>query len=331
MENVPVQAAELKPMSLSELLDRTFTVYRNRFWLFCGLMVMPEIAILICALIVIVAFPISNIGRVAPDPQNPFAALAQLAPRFAASFVAGIIQALFGALALGAVTVAVSEAYLGRMVTIRSAYAIVRKRIFGLFGLILMLILVGIVFLTGGSLAGGIVGGIAMAGFSLVSPVVGVIVMFLLIFVGVVLSSWLMMRFAVSIPAFMLEQRGVVDSMSRSGTLTKGHRSRIFGTVIVMYIVVIVFQVALSLPFLILQTTYQVKGLFPLWIQIGQATTRALAATIASPLIMISIALIYYDVRIRKEAFDLETMMKALEPGTGASGNSGAPPLQPAS
>jgi MFS family permease len=332
MDSIPVQAAELKPMTLSELLDRTFTLYRNRFWLFCGLMVGPEIAILLCSLIVIVAFPIRDLPVATANPQNPFAALASLESRLAATFVAAFVQALFGALALGAVTVAVSELYLGRAATIRGSYEAVRGRIFGLFGLILMLMLVGIAFLTAGSFAGGFAGAIGMIASSLISPVIGVIFLFLFIFAGVIGAVWLLMRFAVSIPAFMLERRGVVESMSRSGALTQGHRNRIFATVIVMYIVLLVFQVALAMPFLILQSTYRVRGLFPLWIQIGQAASAAVASTIAAPLVMIAIALIYYDVRIRKEAFDLESMMGAMNSSTDAGGNAGVPPpLQPAS
>lgn len=332
MDSAPVQAAELKPMTLSELLDRTFSLYRNRFWLFCGLMVGPEIARLACFLVVIVAFPLRDLTVVAPNPQDPFAALAALGPRLAATFAATFVALLFGALALGAVTVAVSELYLGRAATIRGSYEVVRGRIFGLFGLILMLMLVGIAFLTAGSFAGGFAGAIGMIATSLISPVIGVVFLFLFIFGGVIGAFWLLMRFAVSIPAFMLERRGVVESMSRSGTLTHGHRNRIFATVIVMYVVLLVFQVALALPFWIMQSTYRVKGLFPLWIQIGQAVSAAAASIIAAPLLMIAIALIYYDVRIRKEAFDLESMMGAMNSSTDAGGNAGAPPpLQPAS
>jgi hypothetical protein len=68
-----------------------------------------------------------------------------------------------------------------------------------------------------------------------------------------------------------------------------------------------------------------------LWIQIGQSVTAALAGIVAGPLFMITIALIYYDVRIRKEAFDLESMMNALKAPSDTSGNAAAPPMQPAS
>jgi hypothetical protein len=59
-----------------------------------------------------------------------------------------------------------------------------------------------------------------------------------------------------------------------------------------------------------------VKGLLPLWLRIGTSVAGAVASTLAGPLLMITLALIYYDVRIRKEAFDLEAMMAALGPST---------------
>src|ERR1700684_1662077 len=134
MDEVPVRAAELKPMSLSELLDRTFTLYRNRFWLFCGFMVGPEVVRLMCSLIAIVAFPIGDLAMAAPNPEDPFAAFASLLPRLAATCLASFVALLFGGLALGAVTAAVSEIYLGRAATIQGSYAVVRGRIFGLLG-----------------------------------------------------------------------------------------------------------------------------------------------------------------------------------------------------
>jgi alkanesulfonate monooxygenase SsuD/methylene tetrahydromethanopterin reductase-like flavin-dependent oxidoreductase (luciferase family) len=76
---------------------------------------------------------------------------------------------------------------------------------------------------------------------------------------------------------------------------------------------------------------YAVKGLLPVWIQAGQSVTAALAGTVAGPLFMITIALIYYDVRIRKEAFDLEAMMNALSASANSGGDASVPPVQPAS
>ncbi|HEY4838266.1 MAG TPA: hypothetical protein VIH72_06655, partial [Candidatus Acidoferrales bacterium] len=241
MDEVRVQAAELKPLSLSELLDRTFTLYRNRFWLFCGIMVIPEIAIMICSLIVVVGFPI-HILPVAQNAQDPFAFIRTMQDRIVPSFLLILAQLFFQAFALGAVTVAVSELYLGRAVSIRGAYRMIRGKIVGLIGLIILLFLISFVFLVGVFVAVGLVGGIASVALTAISPILSVIAILLLALGGFVLAAWLLMRFAVSIPVFLLERQGAVESMTRSGVLTRGNRGRILGAVLVMYIVSIVVQ-----------------------------------------------------------------------------------------
>jgi MFS family permease len=330
MDNVGVQAAELKPMSLSELLDRTFTLYRNRFWLFCGIMLMPEIAILVCSLIVVVGFPI-RVVPVAVNPVNPFAFLQSVQSRLAPTLLLLFAQIFFGALALGAVTITVSELYLGRAVSIRGAYMKVRGRVFGLIGLIFLLVLIGMAIFFGVLVGAILIGALASVVLNTISPILTGVFVLLLVVGAFVLVAWLMMRFAVSIPVFLLEGQGAVDSMARSGLLTRGNRGRVMAATIVMYIVVTVVQFLFVLPFSIMTMVYITKGILPLWIQIGQSAAGAIAGTIAGPLFMITIALIYYDVRIRKEAFDLESMISALKPATGTEGNGGGPPLQPAS
>jgi len=37
-----MDATELRPLTLGELLDRTFQLYRNYFWLFVGIMAIPS-------------------------------------------------------------------------------------------------------------------------------------------------------------------------------------------------------------------------------------------------------------------------------------------------
>src|SRR5580658_4326837 len=38
----PMETVELRPLSLGELLDRTFSLYRRHFWLFVGIMAIPS-------------------------------------------------------------------------------------------------------------------------------------------------------------------------------------------------------------------------------------------------------------------------------------------------
>ncbi|HLX00382.1 MAG TPA: hypothetical protein VKR82_17210 [Candidatus Acidoferrales bacterium] len=337
MDTAPQVTAELKPMSLSEILDRTFTLYRNNFWLFCGLMALPEVANALISIIYFATVGSKMMIAPRPNPQNPFEALAGMQSALGGALVLLFFHAIFYSTALGAVTLAVSEIYLGRTTSIRASYSSVIRRMPGLFGLILVLLMLLFVFVFAGVIAGLIPAAVLAGALTAVSSragapgvLVGVLVVVLVLVLmlsGVVLGIWLMMRFAVSIPAFMLERLGVFDSMGRSGSLTKGFRWRIFVSVVVMYVVVYAVQLLFGMPFVVMTMARVGKGVLPLWLQAGTAVSAAVAGTLAGPLLMITIALIYYDVRIRKEAFDLEAMMGALgslAPQPGYAG--GAPP-----
>ena len=41
---------DLRPLSLGEILDRTFTLYRGYFWLFIGISAIPRVLVLILGL-----------------------------------------------------------------------------------------------------------------------------------------------------------------------------------------------------------------------------------------------------------------------------------------
>ncbi|HEV2350884.1 MAG TPA: hypothetical protein VG028_13675 [Terriglobia bacterium] len=41
---------ELRPLSIGELLDRTFSYYRRNFWLFVGIVAAPQVAMVAVSL-----------------------------------------------------------------------------------------------------------------------------------------------------------------------------------------------------------------------------------------------------------------------------------------
>jgi hypothetical protein len=65
----------------------------------------------------------------------------------------------------------------------------------------------------------------------------------------------------------------------------------------------------------------------PAWLVILQSLSAGIAGTLTGPLISMALALIYYDVRVRKEAFDLDVM---LAPGTPAASATPIAPVAPA-
>lgn len=302
---------ELRPLGLGEMLDRTFTLYRTHFWLFCGVMALPQAIRATVDVFAARAFSTMPIfGPTAPtDPRKVFEALQATA---GSSLLLGFIAFFIYGMAIGATTYCVADVYQKRSVSIRIVYQQVAKRVGGLVGLFLMLLLVSAAIYFTVVFAAVFVAIFAGRGLALLSPAAGVVLIFLIVFAGLVMGAWLLMRFAVSLPVLLVEDKGVIESMSRSGTLTRGNRGRIFAALVVIWFIVL----GVTAVFTMVPTAYTMfsvlrGGRIPLWAVVSNAILGGVAGTITGPFLAITLAVIYFDLRIRKEAFDLETLMAA--------------------
>src|SRR2546426_5085174 len=152
-------ATELRPLSLGELLDRTFTLYRNHFWLFVGIMALPEFVMVILSLLLQrFMSPFLAVQASRGPPPAPAEMARILGGFFFGALVGGVVYYIVYAMALGATTFAVSDVYLGRPATVQSAYRNVRGRFWSLLGLIFLILLVlffaYLVFVAGGVFVG---------------------------------------------------------------------------------------------------------------------------------------------------------------------------------
>jgi hypothetical protein len=64
------------------------------------------------------------------------------------------------------------------------------------------------------------------------------------------------------------------------------------------------------------------------WLAMVGAVAGTMAQTLTAPIMVIGVAVLYYDFRVRKEALDLHVMMSALDSQDG--GLSMTPPPSPA-
>ena len=120
-----METTELRPLSLGELLDRTFTLYRRHFWVFVGIMAVPA-SIGIPANYLILHFESGTLFTAGP-PTLP-------SPGLILGFLAGycaffVLALVVYSVAVAAVTHAVSEAYLGRQSTVRDSYRSIRGKV----------------------------------------------------------------------------------------------------------------------------------------------------------------------------------------------------------
>jgi len=58
--------------------------------------------------------------------------------------------------------------------------------------------------------------------------------------------------------------------------------------------------------------------------QLWQGVGNFLSTSLVGPLVTIALTLVYYDQRVRREGFDLQLMMAALQPGSKAQAATGA-------
>jgi hypothetical protein len=283
--------ADLRPMSLGEVLDRTFTLYRENFLLFTGIMALPYLALLVIEFLLLVA-GISNFGMQQPRVGTP---------NFSASMIGG---AIVGALAFGAIMIvlygiaqaatiwAVSELYLGRSASVRSAYLNAKGRV---WPVILVTVMV-----------------------ALATVLVGGFFFFLLFLPGLYLAC----RLALSVSVTIVEKESPVASMERSMELTKGNFWQIFALLVLVGVISSAVSTMLQMPVMYSVFT---AAMAQRPISMGAAAYQYVAAfiahTLVGPIGTISVALMYYNLRVRKEGFDIQHLMNSL----GSSSNAPRP------
>jgi hypothetical protein len=133
----------------------------------------------------------------------------------------------------------------------------------------------------------------------------------LLIVPGVILA----LAWSLAVPVAVIEKEGPLDAIPRSARLTKGNRSRIFVILLLVlvfkFVVALIFQVPIFF-FTGLSTLLHPQTI-PSWVNAYSLIAGFLSSSLVVPISTIATALIYYDLRVRKEGFDLQFMMSSLK------------------
>jgi len=291
----------LRPLSTSELLDRTFHLYRNNFVVFAGIAALPALGVLVLQL-----------GNAAM-----LAAQLLIGIGVTAVFIWAASLAAMG-LSHAATVMAVSSLHLDRRVSIGSAYSATRGKWLRVIWISLAVILIPVLIavpiavvlaIVLGTLGGGVVGlgvvntiRIASGLTALVALIVG-------------LRWWL--SWSLVIPVTVLEGGGLRASMRRSKTLTKGTRGRIFVIALLLIILGAIVSWIIQSPVLMIigfRSLRNPAAVAPI-MQAASAAGVFLSTCLVGPLLTIALTLVYYDQRVRKEGFDLQLMMSTIEGG----------------
>ena len=313
----------LRPMSTSQVLDRTFFLYRKNFVLFAGIALITPMLTTLASLSQLATFGVPVKPEMSgPDPMAAWQAT--MGRAVAGGIISLVIYMIGYAITTGATIQAVSMLHLGRSTTIKESYGRVKPiwgkllllviRVFwaAAWPLILCYAVLIASALTLMILSRGGAGNMgAAAGLGLVMLVV--MVGFLAATVWGVIAYC---RYALAVPACAIENLPIKYALIRSKFLTKGNLGRVFAVYILTLVITVAIQTLLQVPLYISGNFSFRTGLnFTPAVLVWTYASSFIGAMVAGPIASIAMALVYYDERVRKEAFDLQLMMEAMRPG----------------
>ncbi len=315
----PSPAHMLRPLTTGEVLDNTFTLYRSRFWLFAGMaclsgawqVVLQGLQLLVHHLMLVrFGLRIANVGTQIGGGVTMILMLPVAAVVYAASVYA------------------LGEVYLGRPVTAGQALATTRSKWLRYVGIALwqgwsalwlpLVLVIPAVMLT--------VFAVRFSSIAAMSPIVRGLIAGLLFFLAIlgggIYGVIAYIRNSLAVPAAVVETTGVRASMRRSKILAAGAKGRIF---VVLLVAIALYMVVATLEspllFLIARNPLQEHIIAQAIILVVGFITQ----TLVSPVVIIGLTLVYFDQRVRKEAFDLLMLLGPTDPAPGLA----EPALEP--
>lgn len=302
----------LRPLTLGEILDHTAYLYRKNFLLLAGISSVYAGALLLLGL--------AQIGVQEALRMN------HMNSRIGWTTLVGAlivwpVMVIVGGYAIAANSRAVASLQMGQAATIRGAYGSILPRWGRYLGL--MTFTTVVVWLPFGVLYGGYMVFVLLyakpRGLLAHPPAANAEAMLIfglgtiafgLLAAGAITYAILMgLRYALAVPASVIEDLPARKAIRRSIDLSKGGRGRIF----LLALLVVAIQVGLAVitqGFFVLLAIKQ-KGALPASLRVLQQFVAFATNTFVGPIYATGFTLFYYDQRVRKEGYDIEWMMKA--------------------
>ena len=297
-------AYELRPLSLGEILDRSFAIYRAHFWLFVGISALSGGVQLAASAIQLLVYHGIRV-RVQPTVSLP------VLERQIGGSISGLLFFLAAAVTQAATVWALSQVYLGRQATIGASVRAVTGRWLRYVGIALwqawsFVWLPLVVIIPGALLLMPKPWGV---------PWLGGTIIFVGATGGLVYGAIAFLRNALGVQAAVVEQLKVRPAMRRSKILAAGAKGRIFVVFLIAWCLYMVAGV-LEAPLALFVGMDAMRGQEHVLAQIAMLLVNFIAHTAVSPVAMIGLSLVYFDQRVRQEALDLLLMLGG-SPGDG--------------
>lgn len=255
----------LRPLEVGDLLDETFRIYRRHFLLFAGISVI--LAIPSAGLQGYSFFTLfgSFLQSASAGQTLDFNSLL---PSLIVLAVGYVISLLLSPFSYGAVIYAACESALGHPVTVWDALRGVMHRYFAILGYLLLVAVMGVMFCL------------------------------------LPLWIWIWVGWVAVLPVMFVEKVGLGAAMGRSWRLVQGRWWRTFLILLLVLLVWYFARIALEAFLALANGLVGVVASAYVVLAITQAAAIIVAALV-NPVVQIAIVLIYFDLRVRREALDL--------------------------
>ncbi len=308
---------------MGEILDGAVSTMRAHWRTVLGISL--TVAVLTEVVVVLLQGLVLN-DTVDTDALNdPSATLGELTRAMGdtmlSSGVVLVITLLGTIVATALLTMVTSRAVLGKSVTTSEAWQDSRPQLARLFGLTLLIPLIGVAIVGVGVLPGLLIAlaGASDAGASL--AILGGLA-------ATVAALWIVVRFSLASPALMLEKQGVKKSLARSVKLVRGSWWRVFGIQLLAAIIANVVASIIVIPFTFIAGALSGEGVTGFLDNAGDlgwtflivsGVGSVIGSMLTFPITAGVTVLLYIDQRIRREALDLELARAAGLPGHGTT------------
>jgi hypothetical protein len=307
------------PVTAGQMFERTFTLLRENFKLFFGI-VLILVGVEIVFGGITAGFLGGNALLMGHSTVGP-ASISRILFLMPVMLVGGVLLFILIQIIQGALFIATRAKLAGTPITVGEACKLAADQVGRLIGISLLILVrvIGYVLLFGIAFAlvaavialfGGLMHAAAGNPFSRGHlPSVGVILCFVLFFLAslvayLLLWLWLASRYALSIPAALAENLSVTESIRRSIHLGHGSRGRLYalflgivGVDLAIGLVTVPFQLMLR------HGAHGHPGIVFGVVGLLLAAFRIVVSAVIVAVMGIATALCYYDLRVRKEGF----------------------------
>jgi hypothetical protein len=255
----------LRPLEVGDILDETFRIYRRHFLLLAGISVI--LAIPAAGLAGYSFLTIFGTLIQSASSGQPFD-INNVLPSLSLLLVGYLIILLLSPFTSAAVLYAACESAQGRPVTIWGAFRGVLRRYFSILGFIVLTGLMTVLFC--------------------LFP----------------LWIWIWVRWVAVLPVMFVENVGLVAAMGRSWRLVE---ARWWRTFFILFLVGLIWYFAgIALAAFIGLATGLIGSFVSSYVVLAVLQgAQVLVSALVNPLLQIALVLIYFDLRVRREALDL--------------------------